>query len=56
MKKLTALFLALVLVFAFAACSNNAKNDEANSNTPQAQQSEQTEDSPKAIRYPQAKL
>lgn len=31
MKKLTALFLSLVLVFVFAACSNNAKETQPSS-------------------------
>lgn len=39
MKKLTALFLSLVLVFALAACSNNA-DSEAKNTEPQTQQTE----------------
>lgn len=41
MKKLTALFLSLVLVFAFAACSNNT-DSETQSTEPQTQQAENT--------------
>lgn len=41
MKKLTALFLSLVLVFAFAACSNNT-DSEIQSTEPQTQQAENT--------------
>lgn len=41
MKKITALFLSFVLMFVFAACSNNADR-EAQSTEPQSQQAENT--------------
>lgn len=41
MKKITALFLSFVLMFAFAACSNNADRD-AQSTEPRSQQAENT--------------
>ena len=33
MKKLTSILLALVLVFSFAACSNNSSNGESSTNS-----------------------
>lgn len=46
MKKLTALFLSLVLVFTFAACSNSADNQQETQSTVETQQTTDTSTDP----------
>ncbi len=46
MKKLTALFLSLVLVFTFAACSNSADNQQETQSTVETQQTTDTSTEP----------